>query len=159
MKIAVYPGSFDPVTNGHLDIIARASKICDKLIVLVTYNPNKKAMFTPEERVEMIAQVCKQYDNIVVESYQGLLVEFFKDSNANYLIKGLRTASDFESEFQMACINQMLYDEVETIFMMTRPEYVFLSSSIVKEISGLNGDISKFVPKVVKKAIKGKLEE
>ena len=149
MKRAIYPGSFDPVTKGHLDIIKRASKIVEHLIVTVLENPRKVATYGIEERVEMLERVTSQYDNVSVESYQGLLIDYCDKKKTSIIIKGLRAISDFEFEFQMALVNQKLNPSIETLFMMTNSKYSYLSSSIVKEIAGLRGDISSLVPEEV----------
>ena len=146
MRIAVYPGSFDPVTNGHLDIIDRAAKMFDKVIVLVSYNIRKNGgTFTPQERVEFIKRSVKA-PNVQVESYQGLLADFVKISGASAIVKGLRAVSDFEVEFQQALINKKLAPEVDTVFLVSNLRHMYLSSSAVKEICLLGGDVSDFVP-------------
>ena len=148
MRIAVCPGSFDPVTLGHLDIIDRASKLFDKVIVLVSFNANKsRAAFTPTERMEMIIEVTKHLDNVVVDCYNGLLADYLQKTGANAIVKGLRAVSDFEYEFQMALANKKLYNDAETVFLTTTGENMFLSSSVVKEIASFGGDITGFVPK------------
>lgn len=146
MRTAIYPGSFDPVTNGHLDIIERAAKMFDKVIVLVSYNVRKNGgTFTPQERVEFIKRSVKA-SNVQVESYQGLLADFVKISGASAIVKGLRAVSDFEVEFQQALINKQLAPEVDTVFLVSNLKHMYLSSSAVKEICLLGGDISEFVP-------------
>lgn len=159
MKIAVYPGSFDPITNGHEDIIKRASGIFDELIVAVLVNPDKKGLFRIEERVELIKKVVAPYPNVKVESFSGLLINFMKAKNAEVIIKGLRALSDFEYEFQMALMNNKLSPTVETLFMMTSAQYSYLSSSAVKQVAMFGGCIKDLVPdiilgEVVKRAIK-----
>jgi pantetheine-phosphate adenylyltransferase, bacterial len=139
MKIAVYPGSFDPVTNGHMDIIVRSSKIFDKLIVAVAKNRNKTPLFTVEERMELLKKAVDGLQNVEVDHFEGLLVDFMRKKNAKVIVKGLRAISDFEYEFQMALMNRKLEPEVETVFMMTNYQYSFLSSSIVKEVGTLGG--------------------
>ncbi|MGM0689325.1 MAG: pantetheine-phosphate adenylyltransferase [Bacillota bacterium] len=146
MTQAIYPGSFDPVTKGHLDIIIRSSKIMDRLIVAVLDNPRKVATFDIEQRVEMLKMVTKPYSNVEVEFYKGLLIDYAEQQKIDILIKGLRAISDFEFEFQMALVNQKLNPAIETLFMMTNSKYSYLSSSIVKEIAALGGDISTLVP-------------
>ncbi|NLM03948.1 MAG: pantetheine-phosphate adenylyltransferase [Clostridiales bacterium] len=153
MNIAIYPGSFDPITNGHLDIIDRASRIYDKLIVSVLQNPNKNPMFTLEERVKLIKEVVKSYDNVTIDSFSGLLIDYAKSQNANVIIKGLRAVSDFEYEFQMALMNRKLSSDIETVFLMTSSQYSYLSSSIVKEVASFGGCIRGLVPEVVQTAI------
>ena len=157
MKIAVCPGSFDPVTLGHTDIINRASKLFDKVIVLVSINSMKNASFTPDERVEMIKEVTKDLDNVVVDSHDGLLADYLKKTGACAIVKGLRAVSDFEYEFQQALANKKLYPEAETVFLITRAENMYLSSSVVKEIARYGGDISDFVPEPILKKIKNRL--
>ncbi|HEY9061327.1 MAG TPA: pantetheine-phosphate adenylyltransferase [Pseudobacteroides sp.] len=153
MKICVYPGSFDPVTNGHLDIIDRAAKLCDKLIVAVLVNSRKNPTFSLDERVGLLEKVLKDRENVVVESFDGLLVDFIKEKNACSIIKGLRAVSDFEYELQMALLNKNLDPEVETLFMMTNINYFFLSSSAVKELARNNGNIEGLVPECIREDI------
>ncbi|MDP4182544.1 MAG: pantetheine-phosphate adenylyltransferase [Bacillota bacterium] len=153
MKICVYPGSFDPVTNGHLDIIDRAAKLCDKLIVAVLINSNKNPAFSLEERVGLLERVLKDRENVVVESFSGLLIDFVKKKNACSIVKGLRAVSDFEFELQMALLNKNLDPEVETLFMMTNINYFFLSSSAVKELAKNNGNIEGLVPECIREDI------
>lgn len=153
MKIAIYPGSFDPVTNGHLDIIERASKMCDKLIVSVMYNPSKNPLFTPEERKELIYEAIKDYPNVTVDCFSGLLIDYAKENNATAIIKGLRAISDFEYELQMALMNRKLCPDIETVFLMTSSKYSFLSSSIIKEVARFDGCIKGLVPENVHKAV------
>lgn len=156
MKISIYPGSFDPITNGHIDIIDRASKISDKLIVSVLNNNEKKSLFTVDERVEMIKESTKNFQNVEVEYFDGLLVDYAKRKNANIIIRGLRAVTDFEYELQLAQTNRELYNEVETLFLLTSIQYSYLSSSIVKQVAEENGDISKFVPDFVANKLKEK---
>jgi len=148
-KIAVYPGSFDPITNGHLEIIKRASMIFDMVIVLVAVNPDKKATFTPEERVEMISKVCEDIRNVDVRSYSGLVADFMKEGLYDVIIRGLRTVTDFEVEFQMAHINKNLYPYAETMFLCADDETTCVSSSVVKQIARFGGDISDYVPNCI----------
>ena len=145
----VYPGSFDPFTLGHKDIVERALKFCDTLYIAVSDNINKKHLFPKEERVEMIRQTFKGNDKIIVESFQGLLVNYMLAKKASFIIRGLRAVSDFEYEFQMAFTNRNLESSIETIFMVPGSQYLFLSSTIVRDIARNNGDISKLVPKPV----------
>lgn len=151
--IAVCPGSFDPVTFGHLDIIARASKMFHKVIVVVASNASKKYSFSPEERVEMIKKCISGLDNVTVEHYDGLLAEYAAQKGATAIIKGLRAMSDFEYEFQMALTNKKLNPNVETLFLTTAAENMYLSSSMVKQIASMGGDISSFVPDIIKQDI------
>ncbi|QNO16366.1 pantetheine-phosphate adenylyltransferase [Alkalicella caledoniensis] len=146
MAKAVYPGSFDPITNGHLDIIKRASEIFDEVIVAVATNSSKEPLFSIEVRIEIIKRVIDQFPNVRVSTFNGLLVEYCTEQKANVIIKGLRAVSDFEYEFQMASINKKLGDHIETLFMMTNTKYSYLSSSLVKEIANLKGDIDDLVP-------------
>ena len=146
MRVAIYPGSFDPITNGHLDIITRGSKIFDKLIVGVLVNIDKVGLFSIEERVELIKRVTSHLDHVEVVSFNGLLVELAKKNNAKVILKGLRAVSDFEYEFQMALMNSQLDSEVETLFMTTAATNSFLSSSSVKQVAKFGGDIKGLVP-------------
>lgn len=149
MSIAIYPGSFDPITNGHLDIIRRSSKIFDELIVAVLNNPNKNSLFTLEERVKMIEKSTVDLSNVKIDCFSGLLIDYVNKKNINIIIKGLRAISDFEYEFQMALMNRKLDKDIETIFMMTNSEYSYLSSSLVKEVFKLGGCVNELVPHVV----------
>ncbi len=149
MKIAICPGSFDPVTLGHLDIISRASGLFDKVIVAVLCNMDKNPSFTVEERMELLRQVTSQYDNVEIDSFQGLLVDYAKEKGAVAVVKGLRAVSDFEYEFQMSMINKKLYADVETVYLNTSQDYMYLSSSVVKQIASFGGDISNFVPEAI----------
>lgn len=148
-KIAVYPGSFDPITNGHVDIINRGLRMFDELIVLVAYNPNKKSLFTVDERLEMIREVIRDCDNIRVESFPGLLVDFVKDAGANVILRGLRALSDFEYEFQLALINRRLNREIETVFLMTGYKWFYTSSTIINEAASHGGSVKGLVPEHV----------
>ena len=158
MRIAVYPGSFDPITNGHLDIIERASRIFDKVIVGVLNNKNKKPKFTSDERVMLIKKVTSHLNNVETASFDGLLVDFAKRQNASVIIKGLRTVNDFEYEFQMALLNKTLDNECETMFMMTNSKYSYISSSMVNELAGYKGDLAGLVPSEIIQYIKDKYE-
>lgn len=158
MKIGVYPGTFDPITDGHLDIIKRANQLFDLLYIVVPINPQKNTLFTIEERLDMIRKVVSDYKNIIVESTNLLTVEYAKSVNAVAMIRGLRMVSDFEYELQMATINKCLDEDIETIFIMSSHEYSFLSSSSVKEIARFHGDVSKFVPNIVCEKLKEKFE-
>lgn len=157
MRIAVCPGSFDPVTLGHTDIINRAAKLFDKVIVLVSVNASKKCAFSAEERVEMIKEVAGHLENVTVESNDGLLADYLKEKGACSIVKGLRAVSDFEYEFQMALANKKLYPDAETVFLVTSSENMYLSSSVVKEIASYGGDISGFVPEPILGKIKERL--
>jgi pantetheine-phosphate adenylyltransferase len=159
MRIAIYPGSFDPVTNGHKDIIDRGSRLFDKLIVAVLENPRKIPLFTTGERVEMLRAVAHCYPNVEVDAFCGLLITYAKLKNAQVIIKGLRAMSDFEFEFQMALVNRKLDPRLETMFMMTNNRYAYLSSSIVKEIAFYGGDVCELVPSEVHSQILRKVRE
>ena len=156
MRIAVYAGSFDPITNGHLDIIERASRIYDKVIVGVLNNASKTPLFTAEERREQISGVISGFDNVEVDVFDGLLVDFVKSKRASVIVKGLRTVADFEYEFQMALLNKALNPEYETVFLMTDSKYSYISSSMVKELAGFNGDLTGLVPGEIIEKIKQK---
>lgn len=147
MKVAVYPGSFDPCTNGHLDIITRASGLFEKVVVAVLINEKKHPLFSLEERVEMLKTVTKHLENVEVIAFSGLLADFMRQNNYSIIIKGLRAVSDFEYEFQMALTNRTLFDKIETVFIPSSSEFMFLSSSIVKEVAKYNGDLTPLVPK------------
>ncbi len=149
MKIAIVPGSFDPVTMGHLDIITRASKIFDKVIVLVLINPQKKPAFTKEERLEYIKKTTAHLENVTADSHEGLLVEYAKNKQACAIVKGLRAMSDFEYEFQMALTNKRLDPSIETMFLTTDNDYLYLSSSLVKQLVPFGGDVTGFLPPVI----------
>lgn len=156
MSKAIYPGSFDPVTFGHLDIIKRSAKIVDELIVGVLVNSSKKPMFTTKERVEMLEHLTADCPNVRIMSFEGLLVDFAREQKASVIVRGLRAVTDFEYELQMAQTNHIMDEEIDTIFLTTSLEYSYLSSSIVKEVALLHGDISKFVPEFVIERIKEK---
>ena len=158
MRTVVYPGSFDPLTNGHLDVIERASKLFDRVIVAVAQNADKSPMFTQSEREQQITEAVNNFSNVEVTTFDGLLIEFAEMKKAQAIIRGLRAVSDFEFEFQLALMNRKLKKEIETIFMMPRESYIFLSSRLVKEVAGLGGDVTTFVPPNVKRALKSKLD-
>lgn len=149
MKFAIYPGSFDPVTKGHLDILKNAAGIFDKVIIAVAHNGEKKGFLTVEERVKLIKASIENLDNVEVDAFDGLTIEYAKKIGAQVLIRGLRAVSDFEYEMQLSQTNSALCDEVKTVFLTTKPKYNFISSSTIKEIIANGGDISKFVPEPV----------
>lgn len=153
MRICIYPGSFDPVTNGHLDIIYRAAKQCDKLIVAVGNNESKRHAFTLEERVELLKSCLHHHPEIEVAGFNCLLVDFAKEKNAAFIIKGLRAVTDFEYEFQMALLNKNLCPDIETMFMATNINYSYLSSSVVRELAKNGGNIDGFVPECIKELV------
>ena len=159
-NIAIYPGSFDPITNGHLDLIDRSSKLFDSLIVAISNKSNAKDyLFTSDERIKLIQYNTKNYDNVSVEIFDELLIDYAKKNNANIIIRGLRALSDFESEFQMSLMNRKLNADVTTIFLMPHERYTHISSSIVKEVFSLNGNISDYVSDVVLEALTKKYEK
>lgn len=157
-KIAVVPGSFDPVTHGHLDIIKRAADIFDIVYIAVLNNSSKNPLFTVEERMELMRQVTKQYPNVQIESSTGLLIDYAKKKKAKAIVRGLRAVSDFEYEMQITSMNRFLDEHIETFFIMTKNQYSFLSSSIVKEVAKYGGNIAELVPKVVEEALKQKFQ-
>ncbi len=159
MRIAVYPGSFDPVTNGHIDVIERALKLFDEIIVAVGDNPGKKPLFTTKERIDMLKESTKHLKNIEIDSFSGLLLDFVKSKNSNIIIRGLRAVSDFEFEFQRALMNRVVNDKIETVFIMTKEHYVYLNSSIVKEIAMFGGKVNGLVPEIVEKKLKEKFSK
>ena len=155
----ICPGSFDPVTLGHMDIIGRAAAMFDKVIVAVLVNSSKKPVFTAQERISLLEKALSNFDNVEVQSFDGLLVDYARQVGADAVVRGLRAVSDFEYEFQMSLTNKKLYPELETIFLTARSEYMFLSSSIVKQIAVLGGDITNFVPECIHNEIKTGLLE
>jgi len=158
MKV-VYPGSFDPVTNGHLDMIRRSASAFDEVVVGVLVNYSKNSLFTMDERIEMLEELLYDYSNVKVKKFSGLLVDFVLEEEADAVVRGLRAVSDYETELQMAHINKNLANnKLETLFMVSSPEYSFLSSSVVKEIASLGGDVSRLVPDCVNKKIQNKLK-
>ncbi len=157
-KIAVVPGSFDPITNGHLDIIKRAADVFDTVYVAVLNNSSKNPLFTVEERIDLIDQVTKQFTNIRIESSTGLLIEYAQEKNAKAIVRGLRAVSDFEYEMQITSMNRVLDENIETFFIMTKNQYSFLSSSIVKEVAKYGGNVSELVPVIVERALKEKFK-
>ncbi len=158
MSIAIYPGSFDPITNGHLDIATRAAKIFEKLIIGVYETPNKPLLFTAEERVELIKQAIADLPNVEVESFNGLTVDFANRVKAQAMVRGLRMTTDFEREFDMAMMNKKLSPELELVCLMPRVEYQFLSSSLLKEVASLGGNVDDLVPKHVASALRKKFQ-
>ncbi len=158
MRLAICPGSFDPVTNGHLDVIQRAARLFDKVVVLVAVNAGKHGVFTAEERCVLLRRATAHLPNVEVDSYGGLLADYAREKKAAAIVKGLRALSDFEYEFQMALTNRKLNNEVETVFLTTSTEYMYLSSSLVKEVARLGGDITEFVPPCVVNSIVNKFE-
>jgi pantetheine-phosphate adenylyltransferase len=157
MRTVIYPGSFDPLTNGHLDVIQRATKLFDRVIVAVARSDSKHPLFSQSERVQMVARAVKAVPHVEAEGFEGLLIEYVERRGAQAVIRGLRAVSDFEFEFQLALMNRKLNERIETIFMMPKDTYTFLSSRIVKEIASLGGDVSAFVPAHVKAALTTKL--
>ena len=157
MKTVIYPGSFDPIHNGHLDVIERAAKLCDRIIVAVAVNPEKDGLFSMDERVALIRAAASHLPGLEVQSFEGLLVNLVRDEHAQAVIRGLRAVSDFEYEFQMALMNRSLDENLETIFLVPSQENIYLSSRIVKEVARLGGDISRFVPPVVVDALEVKM--
>ena len=157
MRTAIYPGSFDPLTNGHLDVVQRAAKLFDRVIIAVAKNDSKNPLFSLRERRGLAAKCVKHLPNVEVDSFDGLLVDYVEARSAQAIIRGLRAVSDFEFEFQLALMNRKLNERVETIFMMPKDTYTFLSSRIVKEIARLGGNVSAFVPTVVETALTARL--
>ncbi|ARF15226.1 pantetheine-phosphate adenylyltransferase [Sporosarcina sp. P12(2017)] len=157
-QIAIVPGSFDPVTNGHLDIIGRAAKTFQEVHVAVMNNSSKKPLFTVEERVALIHEATSKYDNVKIDTSSGLLIDYAQEINASVIVRGLRAISDFEYEMQITSMNRVLDESIETFFVMTKSQYSFLSSSIVKEVARYGGDVSTLVPPHVNVALKRKFE-
>jgi len=157
MKIGVYPGSFDPITNGHLDVIERAAKLFEKVIVAIIQNPEKKPQFSFKMRMEMLKKTVPHLKNVEVDSFNGLLVEYVRKKKARSIVRGLRAVSDFDYEFQMALTNRRMAPEIETVFLMTDYHYSYLSSSFVKQIALLGGDVSGLVPAAVAKRLRTRL--
>lgn len=157
MKIAIYPGSFDPFTYGHENIIERSVKVFDQIIVAVAHNTSKKTIFTVEERVEILNEVFRDRDDVKVDYFEGLLVDYIKKMGTNVVLRGMRTVSDFEFEMQMALANKTLSSELETVFMVTDSEFSHISSSVIKEVVSLNGSASHMVPEIVEKRLREKL--
>ena len=155
--IAIYPGSFDPVTNGHLDLIARAAMIFDKVVVAVTRNPEKDALFEVKERVEMLEAVTFDWKNVEVDVFEGLLVDYARTRGAGVILRGIRAVSDYEYELQMAMMNRKLESQIETVFMLPAEDYSFVSSRLVKELARLSGPIKGFVPALVEQRLRAKV--
>jgi pantetheine-phosphate adenylyltransferase len=158
VRRAVCPGSFDPVTNGHLDIVRRASTLFDEVVVAVGVNASKNRLFSPEERIAMLTEACREFDNVQVDSFSGLLTRFCEERDIHAIVKGLRAVSDFDYELQMAQMNASLAD-VETVFVPTSPEYSFLASSLVKEVAMFGGDVSSLIPGFVNERLSARLAE
>ena len=158
-KIAVVPGSFDPITNGHIDIIKRAAEVFDIVYVSVLNNSSKNPLFSAEERIQLIKEVMQDTPNIHVESSSGLLIDYAKAKNAKVIVRGLRAVSDFEYEMQITSMNRVLDENIETFFIMTKNQYSFLSSSIVKEVAKYGGDVRELVPEAIEKALKDKYKQ
>ncbi|MHB1458268.1 MAG: pantetheine-phosphate adenylyltransferase [Armatimonadota bacterium] len=157
MRKAIYPGSFDPVTNGHIDIIERASNLFDEVVVAVSTNIEKSPMFSIEERMEMLSSACAHLSNVKVDGFNGLLVRYAESNGAIAIVKGLRALSDFEFEFEMALMNRRLENRIETVFLMTNAEYSYLSSSIIKEVVRFGGSVSGLIPPIVEEYLAKKL--
>lgn len=157
MRTVIYPGSFDPLTNGHLDVIQRAAKLFDRVIVAVAQNESKNPLFSLAERLELVSKCVAGMKNVEADAFDGLLVSYVEKQGAQAIVRGLRAVSDFEFEFQLALMNRKLNERIETIFMMPKDTYTFLSSRIVKEIARLGGDVSGFVPPLVREALTGRL--
>lgn len=158
-RIAVYPGTFDPVTYGHIDLINRASKIFDKVIVAVAHSNDKGVLFSVKERVAMLKDAVKDMGNVVIDDFNGLVIDYVKKSSSRVMIRGLRMLSDFEYEFQMALTNRKLSGDIETIFMMPHEDYSYVSSKLIKEAASLGADVSNFIPKKAEAALKEKLKK
>ena len=155
-RIAIYPGSFDPVTNGHLDIVERGLKIFDKIIVAILHNPAKNSLFTVAERMDMLQESMKTFSNVEFDTFSGLLVDYAVQKKAHAILRGMRAVSDFEYEFQMALMNRRLKRNIQTVFLMTGLRWIFTSSSIIKEAAQFGGDIEDMVPKIVNNSLKEK---
>ena len=158
-RIALYAGSFDPITNGHLDVIRRGTKVFERLIVAVADNPAKQSLFTKDERAEMIREVTKSFKNVEIDAFDGLVVDYVHRKKAGVILRGIRTISDFEYEYQMALTNRTFAQDIETVFVMTHEEYSFVSSRLIKEAVSMGGDVSSFVPREVEKRLKAKFKK
>lgn len=158
-RIAVYPGTFDPVTNGHIDIVQRACELFDEVIVTVAVNPSKDPMFTVDERLNLLRASLKEFQSVKIDSFNGLIVEHAHSVNAVAIIRGLRAVSDFEFEFQMALMNRKLADDITTVFLMPNEKYTYLNSTIIRGLARFKADVSEFVPDVVRKALQEKVRE
>jgi pantetheine-phosphate adenylyltransferase len=157
-NVAVYPGSFDPVTNGHIDIIKRGIRIFDEIIILVAYNPNKESLFTVEERMQMIRENISEIKNVRVDKHSGLLVDYLKSSGASIILRGMRALSDFEYEFQMALMNRRQTREIETVFLMSGFKWFYTSSKVIKEVASIGGSVKGLVPDNVNQKLLGKFK-
>jgi pantetheine-phosphate adenylyltransferase len=157
MTIAIYPGTFDPITNGHVDLVSRASKLFDKVIVAIAINPGKTPTFNLNERIDLVQQTLAEMTNVEISGFEGLLVDVAKQKNANVIIRGLRAVSDFEHEFQLASMNRKMEPDVETLFLTPAEQFAYISSSLVREIASLGGDVSDFVAPCVAAKLKSKL--
>jgi pantetheine-phosphate adenylyltransferase len=157
-RIAIYPGSFDPVTNGHLDIIERGLTLFDKIVVAILHNPAKKSLFSVEERIEMLQASTVKFSGVEIDCFNGLLVDYASRKNAHAILRGMRAVSDFEYEFQLALMNRRLNREVQTVFLMTGLRWIFTSSSIIKEAASFGGDISDMVPEIVEHKLREKFD-
>ena len=155
-RLALFPGSFDPLTNGHVDIVLRCAHLFERVLIAVLVNPEKRPLFTPEERVDIIRQVFREYPNVEVDTFGGLLVDYARSRRASAIVRGLRAVSDFEYEFQMALMNRHLEPTLETVFMMPAEQYTYLSSRLIKEVFGLGGDVRGLVPPVVEEWMRRK---
>jgi pantetheine-phosphate adenylyltransferase len=158
MRKVIYPGTFDPVTNGHIDVIKRASELFEAVVVTVAVNPGKEPLFSTEERVEMLKDCLSEFNNVAVDSFEGLVVERAKQVGAMGIIRGLRAVSDFEYEFQMALMNRKLADGITTIFLMPHEKYTYLNSTIIRNLASLHSDVNDFVPLIVQNALKNKFQ-